>query len=349
MLRFSPESEAIYAPEGRLLCAGDVLRLPDLAETFEYFAEHGSAAISTGRIGQAILEHLGDTGLLTETDLREYHVIERTPLHLTRSDYEVITNAPPSAGGILILAALSTIDPHEVGTDEGFYRAVTRGGVAANGLRDDAFIDSLREPGVVERVLSAITRKPTGTTNVSVIDADGGMAGLSSSLGSGGGIVVPGTGILLNNMSGEQDLNPAGFGLLEPGLRMTSMMAPTLVIRRGEPALALGSAGSNRLRSAILQTLVSVMDAGCDVADAVNRARVHPEDGAVDVEFGVSDAVCASLEADGHTLRRWDHRNLFFGGVSAVTNHDGRLAGAGDPRRGGAAAVVTADGEVHDL
>lgn len=349
MLVFTPESQAVYAPGGTLLAEGDVLRIPELAETFEIFAAEGARAMSHGSIGQAILRHLGDAGLVTETDLHEYHVIEREPLHLRRADYEVITNAPPSAGGILILAALATIDPATVATDEGFYRAVADGGVAANELRDDAFLDALREPGVIERILGAITRKPTGTTNVSVIDADGGMATLSSSLGSGGGVVVPGTGILLNNMSGEQDLNPAGFGLIEPGLRMTSMMSPTLVIRDSEPALALGSAGSNRLRSAILQTLVSVMDGGLDVASAVDRARVHPEDGRVDVEFGVPEEVCAALERDGHVLRRWDHRNLFFGGVSAVTRRDGVLSGAGDPRRGGAAAIVTADGEVRDL
>ncbi len=349
MLLFTPEAGAVYAPGGRLLSEGDVLRIPELADTFELFAAEGAEALGHGAIGQAIRAHLGDHGLVTATDLREYRVVEREPLHLRRGDDEVVTNPPPSAGGILILTALSTIDPAAAGTDVGFYRAVVEGGVHANGVRDETFLDALREPGLIERILGAITRKPTGTTNVSVIDADGGMASLSSSLGSGGGVVVPGTGILLNNMSGEQDLNPAGFGLSDPGLRMTSMMAPTLVVRNGEPVMALGSAGSNRLRSAILQTLVSVLDGGLGVAAAVNRPRVHPEDGRVDVEFGVDEEVCTALERDGHSLRRWDARNLFFGGVSAVTRRDGVLAGAGDPRRGGAAAVVTADGEVRDL
>lgn len=348
MLVFTPEAQAIYAPEGRLLAAGDRFRVPELAETFGQFAAEGVAAISEGELGRAIREHLGKAGLLTAEDLRDYHVVERDPLRLRRGDDEVLTNAPPSAGGLLILAALAAIDRSSVGTDEGFYRSVVSAGVAANELRDEAFIDALRDPAFVARVLDAVTRKPTGTTSVSAVDADGGMATLSSSLGSGGGVVVPGTGILLNNMSGEQDLNPVGFGLLEPGLRMTSMMAPTVVTRNGEPALALGSAGSNRLRSAILQTLVSVMDAGLDVEAAVHRARVHPEDGRVDVEFGVSDAVCGALERDGHMLRRWDERNLFFGGVSAVTNRNGRMSGAGDPRRGGAVAVVMPSGEVRD-
>jgi len=123
-------------------------------------------------------------------------------------------------------------------------------------------------------------------------------------------------------------------------------MSPTLVVRDGGPALALGSAGSNRLRSAILQSLVSVMDCGMEVHDAVERSRLHLQGGVLDVEGGVSDEVCAALEADGHRLNRWAEHNLYFGGVSAVAATDAGLAGAGDPRRGGGAAGVTDDGEV---
>lgn len=194
------------------------------------------------------------------------------------------------------------------------------------------------------------TRKPAGsTTHVSAIDADGGMASLSSSNGSGSGVVLPGTGILLNNMMGEEDLNPGGFGRVVPGTRMTSMMAPSLLLRDGEPVIALGSAGSNRLRSAILQTVVSMVDGGLAAGPAVRRPRVHPEGDGVDVEGGVPDAAVRALEAGGHRLRRWGDVNLFFGGVSAVARGDDGLQGAGDPRRGGAAAALTRAGEVIDL
>ena len=173
------------------------------------------------------------------------------------------------------------------------------------------------------------------------------MASLSSSNGSGSGVIVPGTGILLNNMLGEEDLNPGGFGRLPAGVRMTSMMAPTLLLRDGEPLLALGSAGSNRLRSAILQTMVSVIDGGLDCTDAVARPRVHPEGDGVDVEAGVPEAAIAALAADGHRLRRWGAANLFFGGVGAAGPGAGGLEAAGDFRRGGAAAGVTARRSGH--
>ncbi len=346
MLTFTPAAREVYAPEGRLLGAGDVLRMHDLATTFEHFADDGAAALADGAIVQAILDHLDDRSILTAADLAGYRVIRRDPLVLRHGDVDVLTNAPPSAGGILILAALADIDPAEVADDPGFYRAVARSSARANALRDERFIDGLRDPGFVAALLARVGRKPTGTTNVSVVDADGGMACLSSSCGSGGGVVVPGTGILLNNMLGEEDLNPHGFGLIPAGERMTSMMSPTIVVRDGRPVLALGSAGSNRLRSAIAQSLVSVIDCGMDVDAAVRRPRLHLQGGVLDVEGGVDATICGTLAEEGYTLNRWGAANLYFGGVSAVSSSDDGLDGAGDPRRGGGVAFVTDDGEV---
>ena len=162
-------------------------------------------------------------------------------------------------------------------------------------------------------------------------------------------MVLPGTGILLNNMMGEEDLNPGGFGRAVPGTRMTSMMAPSLLLRDGEPVIAVGSAGSNRLRSAILQTVVSMVDGGMGAPEAVRRPRVHPEGDGVDVEGGVPEEAAQALAAAGYRLRRWGDVNLFFGGVSAAARGAGGLEGAGDPRRGGAAAAVTRAGEVIDI
>ena len=165
-----------------------------------------------------------------------------------------------------------------------------------------------------------------GTTHISVVDASGCVAALSSSLGSGSGVVVPGTGIHLNNMLGEADL--AGVEA-RPGERLTSMMAPTLVLRGAEPRLVVGSAGSNRLRGAILQVVRNVVGLGLGVRDAVDAPRVHWEAGQTHAEPG---AECEDADAV-----RWRDRNLFFGGASAVeVCSDGTLAAAGDPRRGGA-------------
>jgi gamma-glutamyltranspeptidase/glutathione hydrolase len=177
---------------------------------------------------------------------------------------------------------------------------------------------------------------------VAVLDSDGACASVTCSNGSCSGVIVPGTGLHLNNMLGEEDLNPLGFHKHTPGLRIPSMMAPTVVLREGLPEVALGSAGSNRIRSAILQTVLRVVDDGLGAQDAVDAPRVHYEGDAVEAEPGVDAAALDGLERDGWKVQRWRERNLYFGGVQAVARDpsSGALSGGGDPRRGGAAIVV---------
>src|SRR5581483_7087331 len=193
-------------------------------------------------------------------------------------------------------------------------------------VRDAQFARALYDENAALQVLK-------GTTAISVVDGEGNAASLSSSLGSGSGVVVPGTGIHLNNMLGELDL----MGASQPGERLTSMMAPSLVLVDGRPRLVLGSAGSARLRGAILQVVGNVVG-GMPVEAAVGAPRVHAEAGVVHCEDA---ATAAALEAEGRPVVRWRERNLYFGGVSAVeVRPGGELAAAGDPRRGGAGVVV---------
>ena len=180
------------------------------------------------------------------------------------------------------------------------------------------------------------------TTHVSVLDADGWACAVTCTNGEGSGIVVPGTGVHVNNMMGEQDLSPLGFFTHPPGRRLPSMMAPTVVLGTdGAPELVLGSAGSNRIRSAILQVIVNV-----------HRPRAWTRGRAVDAPRAAlrgrhsstpsRGSTPAALEAAGYTIAWFRERNLFFGGCQAVERDpaSGALTGGGDPRRGG--AVVAA-------
>jgi gamma-glutamyltranspeptidase/glutathione hydrolase len=224
-----------------------------------------------------------------------------------------------------------------------------RGGSFAKDLRRGGLARRLLSDGSVEegsaRVLSTgpglgEPGRPTGTTHISVIDSGGNAASLTCSLGSGSGVVVPGTGIHLNNILGEEDLVLGGE---RPGERLTSMMAPSIVLSEGRPRLVLGSAGSVRLRGAIMQTVANVIAHGLEVEDAVTRPRVHLDEPLVQCEGGegVDEAALARLEELGYELARWRGRNVFFGGVSAVElRADGSAAAAGDPRRGGHGLVV---------
>ncbi|MGH3092410.1 MAG: gamma-glutamyltransferase, partial [Gaiellaceae bacterium] len=156
----------------------------------------------------------------------------------------------------------------------------------------------------------------------------------------GSGVVVPGTGIQLNNMLGEHDLNP-GSGTARVGERLTSMMAPSLVLADGRPRLVVGSAGSIRLRAAILQIVVNVLDHGLSVSEAIGAPRVHLEGDVLQLEGGVVRETAERLEEWGYEITRWAGRNLYFGGASGVARHGaGELEAAGDPRRGGAGVVV---------
>jgi gamma-glutamyltranspeptidase/glutathione hydrolase len=203
--------------------------------------------------------------------------------------------------------------------------------------RTPDFLEGLADPEFVRRFLGR-SGKLGSTTHIAVLDRQGWACSVTCSNGEGAGIVVPGTGVHLNNMLGEQDLNPLGFHQHPPGRRLPSMMAPTMALRDGVPELALGSAGSNRIRSAILQTIVRVVDDGVRAGDAVRAPRVHFEDGVVYAEPGVDTS---ALEAAGRDISRFRERNLFFGGVQAVERDaEGRFWGGGDPRRGGAAIVV---------
>jgi gamma-glutamyltranspeptidase/glutathione hydrolase len=182
-----------------------------------------------------------------------------------------------------------------------------------------------------------------GTTHISVVDASGNAASMTASTGSGSGLIVPGTGIHLNNMLGEYDLNPVvrGNRRAAVGRRLTSMMAPSLVLEGGRPRLVVGSAGSVRLRGAILQIVLNVAKHGMDVGSAIAQPRTHFEEPYVHCEGGADPTELDRLERWGYELVRWRRRNLYFGGAAAVElREDGSLAAAGDPRRDGHGVVV---------
>ena len=359
ILRHTAEGARVYSrPDGSRLGPGDILHLPDLGGTLEQIADEGAAALYDGDLGRAIVQTVsaGDGGII-ERDLAAYRVVWRRPVRVGYLGHEVISNPPPSSGGILIaygLALLAHADRGAVGTADSIaslvevMREQTR-------VREDGFTTGLHRGGLARRLLSPaglasglarieagapglVEPAPAGTTHVSVVDSDGTAASLSSSTGSGSGVIVPGTGIHLNNMLGEYDL--VAGGPTAPGRRLTSMMAPTVVVGPDGPRLVVGSAGSVRLRGAIMQVIANVVAHGLDVAAAIDRPRVHVDEPHVHCEGGFDPVELDRVESRGYDVVRWRRRNLFFGGTNAVELRDGTLAAAGDARRGGAGIVT---------
>jgi gamma-glutamyltranspeptidase / glutathione hydrolase len=334
----TPEAAALFAPDGRVIGPGDIVRQPELADALERLGAEGPAPFYTGDIAAAIIEWLqARGGIVTSEDLASYAVVGREPIQARYRGREVLTNPPPSAGGILLAHALARLDVETDAAHPPDLVQMVDTMEQTQALRTPEFLEGLDDPEFVNRFL---TRRSSlgSTTHVAVLDREGWACSVTSSNGEGAGVVVPGTGIHLNNMLGEQDLNPLGFHRHPPGRRMPSMMSPTAVLREGAPELVLGSAGSNRIRSAILQTIIRVVDDGLEAGEAVRAPRVHFEDGVVYAEPGIETR---GVERAGRAIARFRELNLFFGGVqAAVRDERGQFSGGGDPRRGGAAIVV---------
>jgi gamma-glutamyltranspeptidase/glutathione hydrolase len=257
-------------------------------------------------------------------DLITYAVEARAPLECGFAGSTVLTTPAPSLGGAIVRAGLETLEQREDDATGSVDEARSLAAALAAGY-------GLAGPG------AAAGARPTGTTHISVVDGDGAGVGISSTLGSGSGVFRH--GFQLNNMLGELDV--IGTEEREPGTRLPSMMAPTLVLDEGAPRLAVGSAGSVRLAGAILQVVAGVARQGVSVEEAIARPRLHVDGSVVHVEGGWADGVAEALADDGYDVVRWDGRNLFFGGASAVERRSAAVLGAaGDPRRGGHGVVV---------
>jgi gamma-glutamyltranspeptidase/glutathione hydrolase len=351
LLTSTPECAALWAPDGRVLREGELLRNPDLGDALDLLGSDGAEPFYSGDVARSVCEWLwARGGSLSTAELGAYRAIEREPLSVAYRDRTVLTNPPPSAGGTLLAYSLALLDR---GPRPPRLRDVLVAMESAQAERTPEFVDGLAQDGFLERFLAA---KLGSTTHISVLDSEGRACSVTCTNGEGSGVVVPGTGIHVNNVMGEEDLNPLGFHRHPAGRRMPSMMAPSIVLlddrrsrlddRRshlisdrsidGEVELVLGSAGSNRIRSAILQTIVSVVDHGLDAREAVDAPRAHFEDGIVYHEPGIDMSSLRPLDPEREVVR-FHSLNLFFGGVQAVHSIGGQLTGAGDPRRGGVA------------
>ena len=343
---------------GEWIGEGDILRLPDMADALETLAMEGEDLFYRGEIARAIAEDSAAAGgFLTRADLENYRVERRDPLTRESFGAQIDFNPPPSTGGILIAFALELLRHSELaalgfGTTHAIEQLArvmdltnrARVDSRLHELETRAASDTLLDPLLLEQYRNEVWGHPStarGTTHISIVDRIGNAASLSISNGEGSGYVVPGTAIILNNMMGEEDINPAGFHKWPCDTRMSSMMAPTVAINADGTVLALGSGGSNRLRTAILQTLLNLLVHRMPLQAAVISPRIHFENGRLSLEPGFDEADTKALAKICSDLDVWQQRNLFFGGVHvARRGRDGALDGAGDSRRGGDAIVV---------
>jgi gamma-glutamyltranspeptidase/glutathione hydrolase len=367
----TPQSAAIFAPNGRVYQAGERMTLSTLAATLERLGEEGPDLFYTGAIAQAIVEdQRAHGGLITAGDLASYQVRQVPPIRLDYRGFSVLLPPPASGGGVLIAFALKLLESVDVASLTpasiehlrllaevmrltNVARSTWEASHEPDTLRISQFLSEQHlasyrhklELGAIPngKPYSPAPENGTGlgnTTHISVVDSQGMVVSVTTSAGEYAGFVVGDTGVCMNNMLGELDLHPQGFHRLPPGARLTTMMSPVVVLREGEPILALGSGGSNRLRSVIMQVISNVIDFGMPLEDAIDAPRVHFEAGILQVEGGITDTVVAELRRTGYQVNHWPGRNMFFGGTHAVAQQNGKLIAAGDKRRGGSVVIV---------
>jgi gamma-glutamyltranspeptidase/glutathione hydrolase len=358
IVSITPEAKKLFTSDGQRLREGDIFSNPDLADTLSEIAKSKGLSLYKGKLAAAIVTEMKKGGgLITKDDLSSYEAILRIPAQVDYRGTQIFTNPPPASGGALIahsLSLLSNFDLQKMGWhSKEHLQHLLEVMLVTNNIRKSHFDENINDEDILERILAhefiasgskRVSSRLGNTTHLSAMDSSGNAVSMTTTNGTSSGVVIPGTGIFLNNILGEEDLNPAGFHKHPAGHRMTSMMSPTIAIKDNEAILSVGSAGSNRIRSAILQVMSNVLDFNMDVQDAIDAPRMHTEGAGfvVELEKGIPEKTAQELAQAGHQISVWKEKNLFFGGAQAVSRNPktGELKGAGDPRRGGAAVTA---------
>jgi gamma-glutamyltranspeptidase/glutathione hydrolase len=326
---------------------------PGLAHLMESLARDPKGALRAIEADFVAAFGPAEGGRITAIDLSRFSPVRRRPLTVPFRGRTVALNPPPSSGGGLVALGLRLAERGELldlrfgdhwlqlaqvvaevgrARERGYDARLTEAGFLEHLLSDEGVDAAWRE-----RQADTAERSLGGTTHISVLDGRGAAASLTTSNGEGSGHVLSGWGAHANNFLGEEDINPHGFHQEPPGTPMRTMMTPTLVLADGRPELALGSGGSNRIRSAIFQALLNHLGFELPLVEAVESSRLHVEGTRLWMEsLDVPESVLEAVKHAWPGTTLFDHRSMFFGGVHVASHRDGRFTGAGDPRRWGA-------------
>ncbi len=347
IMTLTKRGRRIYEPHGKYLGAGDNLENPQMAEFLDQLSVEGADSFYFGEIaGKIDREMRQGGGLLTGKDLAAYQVRERAPLAVAYRDHLFLTAPEPSMGGTLIGLSLSLLAKeigkgHDWGSGSHLLDSVALMSEVEN-LREagvttpEVLAEYLQNKTLIAESMDKIRLFSRGTTHISVADSMGNCAGMTCSNGEGAGYFAPDSGVMLNNMMGEDDLHPEGFHCDEPGVRVRSMMSPSLLVKNNRVELVIGSGGSKRIRTAISQVLHQVVDYNRDLQQAVDAPRLYLDGDCLQLEPGFDEAAVKAVQ-DSITVNLWPQKDVYFGGVHAVI--PGK-EGAGDPRRGGSVIEV---------
>ena len=322
--------------------AGQTQFFPRHAEVLESLGREAPRWFYEGEAAREIVKALGDGGHLTVDDFAGYQTRKRTPLTFRFGKATVHANPAPACGGIMVamtLAMYERLRTEGYGKAEALVEAMSRSMTMRKRTRvqeepgSEPVMESLRALGIELANVSAVKAR-SQTTHISVVDSDGNLASVTVSNGEGSGCVVPELGMHMNNFLGEEDINPCGVGNWSAGVRMSSMMAP-VIMDTPNGRLAIGSGGSERIRTAIAQVIIRLVEDDLPAQVAVDAARFHLEESRLNAEPTAVDASQVSVP-----VHEWGAPSLYFGGVHVASKGDSELDAAGDPRRGGVGVMV---------
>ncbi len=372
LARFESSRSIFLKADGAPLAAGDVLRQPELAASYRALAQDGPDWFYRGSFARQIEAWMkANGGILTAADFAGYHTVVREPIRTTYRGCEVVSFAPPSSGGVHVIQILNILE----GFDLKAMDDATRVHVIAEamklafadrahwlgdpdftpvprGLLRKDYAKTLAARITLDRVCDAPTHgePPDATSDVfgkhtthfSAADADGNWVACTATINTafGSKVVIPGTGILMNNQMDDFSIEPgvpnafklvgAEANAIAPGKRPLSSMSPTIVLREGKPILSLGAAGGPTIITQTVINLVGVLDLGLSLDAALAQRRFHhqwrPDE--LRIESSWTDRTLERLVEMGHRLNVVTHT----GASNAVGFFEGSFVGASEPR-----------------
>jgi len=355
-----PETARTFLPGGAPIKAGDLVTMPEYAATLRHIAARGTGVLYGGDLGATVAEYMRRSGgIISLDDLAGYRTIERQPIRGRYRGFEITGPPPPTAGGLHLIEMLNILegfDPRALGFGTADYfhliAEVLKIGFADRNActGDPAFVDipverllskehaaarraEIRadragDHGAIVGMTGGVTAGSAHTTHVTTADADGNVVAMTQTINNlfGSKATVPGTGMLLNNTMGLFDPHPGTPASIAPGKRVTSSMAPTIVLRDGKPAWALGLPGGVRIFTSVFQAVVNLIDHRMSLQEALEAPRIWSQGQELEMEQDIPAAVRDAVAARGHRVAAFP---AVAGGMNAVAvAADGTLEGA---------------------
>ena len=345
ILSFDSSTKNLFYKNNKLMNKGDVYKNSAFGDFLKLLTSKGSDYFYKGEGLEIILNFLNNNGTLTRSDFLDYKVYKRKPLSLAFNNHTIYTNPSPSYGGTLIIFLIKLLKNSSINQIKVFdlikgmnLSSLARDEVCRNPNKENEIEEVLSEE-VYKKYLQLFNQSKTlnftpelngfgSTTHVSILDKKGNAVSITTTNGEGCGYIIPEYGIMMNNMLGEDDLNPFGFHKWNKKRRLPTMVSPIIITKNSKPEFVLGSGGSNRIRSANVQVILNLLVHNMNLYDSISSPRIHLEGNTLFHEPGIK---IPNQKINNMMLNSFNNKNLFFGGVNAVSPD----AAIGDDRRGG--------------